>query len=220
MIEDLPDTKVVEKYKIIECFEFNNKNVDFDTMPVGDLLKMREVVNIVNNEFPGAVFVGGIALRIWADVLGKSIPRDYGKDVDITKSGQTNYEVDKNTSAGWVDIFPIYYPKEEPFFTNIIYNEENIEIATIPHLFAQKLYSVRKMINESGKVMEKDLVYIESLQQMLDIDQWHIYLESLKTHRPDISNDNIRDFELNINADINKCILSDNISEKVHPDNL
>lgn len=83
--------------------------------------RMIERFSSVYENIPGSIFLGGLAMRIWADKLNMVIPAEFGGDVDITKRGVKEYEVNKETAAGWVDIFPSAWSIEEPFFTKTDY---------------------------------------------------------------------------------------------------
>jgi hypothetical protein len=189
--------------------------VNYQIISPEDLKRLRYNVAVVSREIPGAIFVGGTALRLWADYLGQPVPELFGGDTDITIEGNKDYEVNDATSAGWIDVLP--YPKEGPFYKGIEYNNSLVKIATISHLLFYKLRSVKGRIDEKGTIMQKDVVYLGILDQMCQEDEWKNYLESVLASRPELDKNTLLTEINNVRQEITDCILKQRISGAVHP---
>lgn len=190
---------------------------DYPEMTTEDYKKMLDKIGVVYEKMPDAILVGGIALRVWADTRGLKIPANYGNDFDVAKPNQESYEVDKSTTAGWIDIFPPKWPTKEPFFTKIEYQGREVYLATIEHLLAMKMMSIQDLYKKYGKMMKKDVIYFQLLRSMVSDDGWGRYIEAIKNERPDLTDSVIEITAIEINSIVKDCIENGKLSDAVHP---
>jgi len=190
---------------------------DYEPITPEHLTEMKRRIDVVSSEIPGAIFVGGTALRIHAENAGLPIPDQFGGDTDITIEDQKNYEVNRSTSAGWVDVFPT--PKEEGFYSEVEYDGKKLNVATPAHLLFYKLRSVRNRLDEKGTVMRKDVVYLEMLEKMCSEAEWQEYLRTAAKARPELSEDKLVDLVAETRQKVKDCIETGKVSDAVHPEN-
>lgn len=193
---------------------------DYPEISKDNLLQIQNNIHTIYEKYPDAAIVGGSALRIWSDILGRKIPEVYGRDVDIVRPKQQEYEFDERTEAGHIDISDSEFPITEPFFTDIEYNNEKIKIISIEHMLVMKMRSIKAIYEETDKIMKKDIVYYNILQEMVDPAnsvKWENYISELLKIRSDLDYDKIVNIAKEITQDIDYCLANNKITEAVHP---
>jgi hypothetical protein len=138
----------------------------------------------VRASYPQSAIVGGTALRIWCEIRNRDIPEETANpDIDIITPGLKRFQHSSSLQTGRVEEIPrpLAQPFEEPSFTQVDYEDDELTIITPPHMMVNYAaliidYAAR------GITLSKQLTNYQISKSVVSPPELHDYTTVIPTY--------------------------------------